>query len=353
VILTRTLARTMFEHTVLSFFLLCTTVFVSQLVRLGPLVITAGSDPVGFLTILGDTLPRMIAMALPFSLPLGAFLAVDRLEKRRVSQTISALGAPPRRAWLKAAALFGAAAALFCAPFSWHLEGAAARRFPSDAIHLARESVIATIKPGMVTALGDNLSVLAGARRESGPFEYVTVMAGRNVLSGRNGTLSGQGTDLELHIDSADLWRHTGAGLHRAYAKSIRIKLPAAANVTRNMGFFAAREALTLRQLLTSRGGSRESHRRRHLGWQRLMTPFFVLILPLFGVAVALMLPPAYRLVGGVLATVIVIATYLVGESFTLAGFPPALVTSAPVVFGGFVAWLARQREARGEASIR
>jgi lipopolysaccharide export LptBFGC system permease protein LptF len=353
VILTRSLARTMFEHTALSFFLLCITVFVSQLVRLGPLVITAGSDPIGFLTILGDTLPRMIAMALPFSLPLGAFLAVDRLEKRKVSQTISALGAPPRQTWLSAAALFGAAAAIFCAPFSWHLEGAAARRFPDDALHLARESVIATIKPGMVTALGDSLSVLAGARQEGGPFEYVTVMADRNVLSGSNGTLSGQGTDLELRLDSADLWRHTPAGLHRGFAKSIKIKLPAAANVTRNMGFFAPREALSLRQLLTARGSSRETRRRLHLGWQRLMTPFFVFVLPLFGVAVALLLPAAFRLVGGVLATVVVIGTYLVGESFTLAGAPPALVNAAPVGFGLIVAWLARRGEARGEATIR
>ena len=80
--LTIALARTMLIQATLSFALLFLTVLISQLVRLGALLIAAQQDPLGFGIVLIDILPRIIVIALPFSLPLGAFLAVERLEKR-------------------------------------------------------------------------------------------------------------------------------------------------------------------------------------------------------------------------------------------------------------------------------
>ena len=114
--LTNALARTMHTQAGLSFALMFFTVLISQLIRLGALLIAAQQDPLGLLIVLLDILPRIVVIALPFSLPLGAFLAVDRLEKKQLSQMLSALGEPPRRALLKAALLLGIWVAAAVAP---------------------------------------------------------------------------------------------------------------------------------------------------------------------------------------------------------------------------------------------
>ena len=72
VTLTIALARTMLTQAGLSFELLFFTVLISQLIRLGALLIAA--DPLGLLIVLLDIL-RIVVIALPFSLPLGAVAA--------------------------------------------------------------------------------------------------------------------------------------------------------------------------------------------------------------------------------------------------------------------------------------
>ncbi len=330
--LTIALARTMLIQAGLSFGLLFLTVLISQLVRLGPLLVAALEDPLGFSVLLIDILPRIIVIALPFSLPLGAFFAVDRLEKRQLSQMLSALGAAPRRTWLQAALLLGIWVAAAITPIAWLAESQAAEAFPVHALNLARQSVIARVSPGQVARLNDRLAVYAGRKLENGEFENVTVLSGQDVLSGKRGRLTGEGLRLELAVQQAELWRHTSNGLRRASANNLRIALPASGNIAKHLGFFHAREALDPIQLAATAGVGREARLRRYTGWRRILTPLVVLLLPVFGVACALILPASMRLIGGVLITVTFIALYVMGEAIAAAGVPALVVALAPAV---------------------
>jgi lipopolysaccharide export LptBFGC system permease protein LptF len=345
VILTIALARNMLTQVGLSFTLLFVSVLVSQMIRLGPLMVVALSDPLGFSQILVDILPRIIVIALPFSLPLGAFFAVDRMEKRRLNQMLSALGAPPHKVWLKAALLLGIWVAAATAPVSWLFESQAAEAFPRHALNLARQSVIAKVSPGQVAQLNDRLAVFAGKRGKDGEFEYVTVLSGRNVLSGRLGKLTGEGLRLELGIQDAELWRHTTQGLRRASANELRVALPASRNIARHLGFFHQRDALNPFQLARTPGNYREARLRRYTGWRRILLPLTVLMLPIFGVACALLMPPSIRLIGGVLVTVGFIALYVVGESVAAAGVPALLVAILPAIIAAIAASAALRAE--------
>ena len=346
--LTIALARTMLTQAGLSFGLLFFTVLISQLIRLGALLIAAQQDPLGLLIVLLDILPRIVVIALPFSLPLGAFLAVDRLEKKQLSQMLSALGEPPRRALLKAALLLGIWVAAAVAPVAWLAESQAAEAFPRHALSLARQSVIARISPGQVARLNDRLAVYAGRRLEDGAFENVTVLSDRDVLSGRLGRLTGQGLRLELTLQQAEVWRHTERGLRRAAAEDLRIALPASRNIAKHLGFFHPRDALDPIQLIQTSGTGREARLRRYTGWRRVLTPFTVLLLPVFGVACALLLPASFRLVGGVLITISFISLYVMGEALAASGIPALAVAMSPAVIALLVSGFTLRAE-RGE----
>jgi len=317
----------MATNALLSFALLFVTVLSSQLLRLGPLVLAGTSDPIGLLTVLLDTLPRILAMALPFSLPLGAFLTVDRLERRSLGDAIRALGMPATRVWLRAGWLAGLGGALLIVPVSWLLEAEAAKAFPRHALTLAQESVIERIQPGQVVPMTDDLSFYAGPRDQRGHFEHLTVLFEENVLTGRDGHLEGMGTQaLGLYLGEAEWWQSTSQGPVRSTAREVHVRLPVSRNIIRNMSFFADRERLSLAQLIRSPGHDREGRRRQHLGWTRLLAPFFTLILPVFSIACALLSPPRVRILGGLAATVLVIGVHLASESLTLAGWPAPLV---------------------------
>mgnify|MGYP001304474766 CR=1 FL=1 len=339
----------MLTQVALSFALLFLSVLISQMVRLGPLLIAAFNDPLGFSKILVDILPRIIVIALPFSLPLGAFFAVDRMEKRHLNQMLSALGAPPHKTWLKAALLLGIWVAAAVAPVSWLFESQAAEAFPTHALNLARQSVIAKVSPGQVARLNESLAVFAGKRRANGQFEHVTVLSGTDVLSGRLGQLTGEGLRLELAIQNAELWRHTERGLRRASAKELRVALPASRNIARHLGFFHQRDALSPFQLARTTGDHREARLRRYTGWRRILLPLTVLMLPIFGVACALLMPASIRLVGGVIVTVAFIALYVVGESIAATGIPAFLVALLPSILALWASLAALRSEARSE----
>jgi hypothetical protein len=333
----------------LGFALLFLTVLISQMVRLGPLLFAAVGDPQGFAVILLDILPRIVVIALPFSLPLGAFLAVDRLERRQVSQQFAALGAPPRRVWLRAAMLLGIWMAVLITPVAWLLEAQAARAFPTHALQLARESVIAKVAPGRIARLSADLAVLAGSRDADGTFRDVTVLSGRDVLAGHQGKLSGEGLRLELTMRDAELWRHGPEGLRRASADELRITLPASRNIARHLGFFHHRDSLDPIVLASAQGNGREARLRRHVGWRRILTPLTVLLLPIFGVGMAVMLPAALRLVTGILVTVSFVALYVASESLTAMGAPALLVGLLPAVIAALCAFIALRSEAISE----
>lgn len=328
------LARQMAGNALLSFALLFVTVLSSQLLRLGPLVLAGTNDPAGLLTVLIDTLPRILAMALPFSLPLGAFLTVERLERRSLGDAIRSLGMPATRVWLRAGWLVGLGGALVLCPLSWLLEAEAARAFPRHALNLAQESVIARIQPGQVVPLTNGLSFYAGPKDQRGHFEHLTVLFEKNVLTGRNGYLEGLGTEaLNLHLGEAELWQSSEHGPVRSTAADVRVRLPVSRNIVRNMSFFADRELLSVAQLIRSPATDREGRRRQHLGWTRLFAPLFTLILPVFSIACALLFPMRARILGGLIATVLVIGLQLASESITLAGWPaPMVVLLAPLI---------------------
>lgn len=350
--LTIALARNMLTQASLSFVLLFFTVLLSQMVRLGPLLLAAVGDPLGFAQLLVDILPRIVVIALPFSLPLGAFFAVDRMEKRELSQMLSALGAPPKQTWLRAALLLGMWVAVAITPVAWLLESQAAEAFPTHALNLARQSVIAKVSPGQVARLNERLAVFAGERIGEAQFEHVTVLSGRDVLSGRLGELTGEGLRLELHIRDAELWRHTPEGLRRASADILKVTLPASRNIARHLGFFHGRDALDPIVLAATAGNSREARLRRYTGWRRILTPLTVLMLPLFGVALALMLPASIRLIGGVLVTVAFIALYVVGESIAASGVPALAVALMPSAIGLAAAYAVLRQENRLEQNL-
>ena len=347
--LTIALARTMLIQATLSFALLFLTVLISQLVRLGALLIAAQQDPIGFGIVLIDILPRIIVIALPFSLPLGAFLAVDRLEKRQLSQMLSALGSAPRRALLQAALLLGIWVAAAITPIAWLAESQAAEAFPIHALNLARQSVIARVSPGQVARLNDRLAVFAGKKLDNGAFEHVTVLSGRDVLAGRLGRLTGEGLRLELAVEEAEVWRHTDQGLRRASAKNLTIALPASRNIAKHLGFFHPRDALDPIQLAFTEGSGREARLRRYTGWRRILTPLIVLLLPVFGVACALLLPASIRLISGVLITVSFISLYVMGEAIAAAGVPALIVALSPAVIALLVCFIALRSEYHGE----
>lgn len=345
-----TLARQMAANALLSFALLFVTVLSSQLLRLGPLVLAGLSDPLGFLNVLLDTLPRILAMALPFSLPLGAFLTVDRLERRSLGDAIRALGMPATRVWLRAGWLAGLGGALLVVPLAWLLEAEAAKAFPHHALTLAQESVIERIQPGQVVPMTDELSFYAGPRNQSGHFEHLTVLFEENVLTGRDGRLEGLGTQaLGLYLGEAELWQSTAQGPVRTVAREVHVRLPVSRNIIRNMSFFADRERLSLAQLIQSPGTDREGRRRQHLGWTRLLAPLFTLILPVFSISCALLSPPRLRILGGLAATVLVIGVHLASESLTLAGWPAPLVAFlAPSIAVIPILFALRAEERRG-----
>ena len=124
---------------------------------------------------------------------------------------LSALGEPPRRALLKAALLLGIWVAAAVAPVAWLAESQAAEAFPAAPLPGAAVGHRASARGRWQ---GSRLAVYAGRRLEDGAFENVTVLSDRDVLSGRLGRLTGQGLRLELTLQRAEVWRHTG-GLRR------------------------------------------------------------------------------------------------------------------------------------------